>query len=112
MEHVFRHQRQRYRTIGNDETGKLKTFGMGAHELRCEVARLIEWFRLSVRFGWVGSERRYRKIFQVVRRGHHALRKMLAARDRRGLSLPYGPQAHRLGLAPTPGVPPPLPAKT
>ena len=93
MEHVFRHQRQRYRTIGNDETGKLKRFGMGAHVLRCEVARLLEWFRLSIRFGWIGKERSPGKFVLIVRRGAKALASMNAARIRRGLQLPYGRQA-------------------
>jgi hypothetical protein len=112
MEHVFRHQRQRYRTIGNDETGKLKRFGTDVHELRCEVARLVEWFRLSVRFGWLGSERRIKHVHQIVRRGHRKLASVLSARARRGLGLPYGMQAHRLGFAPSPDVPPPRPPKT
>lgn len=56
MEHVFHHQRQRYRTDGNDQSGKLKRFGMAAHALRVEVARMLEWFRLSLRFGWIGGE--------------------------------------------------------
>ena len=91
MEHVFRRQRQRYRTIGNDETGKLKRFGIGAHQLRSEVARLMEWFRISIRFGWIGSERRYRQDPTLVtRRGHRALNNVLAARKRRGLQFPAG----------------------
>lgn len=111
MEHVFHHQRQRYRTIGNDQTGKLKRFGSGAHELRSEVARLLEWFRLSVRFGWLGSERRIKHIRETIRRGWRALRQVEGARIRRGLHLPYGKQAHRLGWALTPDVPPPIEPK-
>lgn len=107
MERTFHHQRQRYRTIGNDETGKLKRFGIGAHQLRSELARLMEWFRLSIRFGWIGSERRYRKIILVTRRGHRALASVMASRIRRGLQIPYGRQAFRRGWAPTPDIPPP-----
>ena len=77
----------------------------------CEVARLVEWFRLSVRFGWLGSERRIKRIREIVRRGHRKLQSVRFARNRRGLALPYGPQAHRLGWALTPDVPPPLPPK-
>jgi hypothetical protein len=111
MEHTFRHQRQRYRTIGNDETGKLKRFGTGAHELRSEVARLLEWFRLSIRFGWLGSERRIKQIHETIRRGYSTLRSVEGARIRRGLHLPYGKQAFRLGWAPNPEVPPPIEPK-
>lgn len=74
------------------------------------MARFLEWFRLSVRFGWVGSDRRYKRIMRIVRRGDKALRNLTSARVRRGLSLPYGKQAYRLGFAPTPDVPPPRPA--
>lgn len=109
MEHVFRHQRQRHRTIGADETGKLKRFGMGAHVLRCEVARLLEWFRLSIRFGWIGNEARPGKFVLIVRRGAKALASTNASRIRRGLQLPYGRQAFRRGWAPTADVPPPKP---
>jgi hypothetical protein len=111
-EHTFRHQRQRYRTEGNDETGKLKRFGTDVHVLRCEVARMVEWFRLSVRFGWLGSERRIKHVNEIIRRGHRKLASVRSSRARRGLALPYGVQAHRLGFAPTPDVPPPRPPKT
>lgn len=109
MEHTFRHQRQRYRTIGNDETGKLKRFGTDVHALRCEVARLVEWFRLSVRFGWLDSERRIKRVREVLRRGHRAVTNLRFARTRRGLAVPYGTQAFRLRWAASPEVPPPNP---
>ena len=111
MEHVFHHQRKRYRTDGNDETGKLKRFGMAAHALRVEVARMLEWFRLSLRFGWIGGETRHKKIVLIVRRNKEALAAVLASRIRRGLQLPYGRQAFRRGWAPTADVPPPKPKK-
>jgi hypothetical protein len=78
MEHVFRHQRQRYRTDGPDETGKLKRFGIGAHVLSCEIARMLEWFRLSIRFGWIGKDARPRRFVLIVRRGAKALSRPLS----------------------------------
>ncbi len=78
----------------------------------CQIhvtSRLLEWFRLSLRFGWIGSETRYKKIFLIVRRNTEALASTLASRIRRGLQLPYGRQAHRRGWAPTADVPPPKP---
>ena len=57
--------------------------------------------------GWSGSERRYRKLTLVTRRGHRKLASVMASRIRRGLQLPYGRQAFRRGWAPTPDIPRP-----
>jgi hypothetical protein len=102
----FHHVRQRYRAIGNDETGKLKRFGLQAHRLRLAAARFIEWFRICLRHGWLGDhgKRNTRKVLNA--RGDQRLRGQLLARRHRGLNLPYGPAAWAIGLAPTPDLPP------
>jgi hypothetical protein len=108
FERVFRHSRQRYRAIGNDETGKLKRFGLQVHRLRCAVSRFLEWLRICLRHGWIGNHGRINTRDARARRGDKRLRSMLLSRRERGLNLPYGPAAWAIGLALDPSVPPPL----
>lgn len=105
-EHTFRHQRKRYRTVGNDESGKIKRFGLGAHRLRCAIARFVEWFRICLRHGWLGNHPKQNHEPVLYRRGERNLYKVLLERRRQGINLPYGPKAHALGLRKDASIPP------
>lgn len=108
FERIFHHTRQRYSAIGNNETGKLKRFGLQVHRLRCAVARFLEWYRICLRHGWIGNHGRINTREVRQRRGDRRLRSTLLTRRERGLNIPYGPPAWALGLVPDPSVPPPL----
>jgi hypothetical protein len=106
FEHTFRHHRKRYRSLGNDESGKIKRFGLAAHRLRCAIARFVEWFRISLRHGWIGNHPKQNNEPVLYRRGERQLYKVLKERRRQGINLPYGPKAHALGLRMTPDIAP------
>src|SRR5262245_46749504 len=57
-EHVHRHWRDRYSCAGKNLESRLKRRGLGAQQLRSDAALVIEWFRLCLRHGWLGSARR------------------------------------------------------
>jgi hypothetical protein len=59
-EHVYRHWRDRYAVFGNNVDTRPKRPGIAWQNLRASVVLLIEWFRLSARYGWLGSPRRRR----------------------------------------------------
>lgn len=111
FERTFHHQRLRYRTLGNDLTGKIKRFGLGAHRLRCAIARFVEWFRICLRNGWLGDHPKVNTHPVLFRRGEQGLKKVLTERRRQGVNLPYGPAAHALGIRRTPDIPPWIPPR-
>lgn len=74
-------------------------------ELRAEAARLIEWFHVLLREGWLGSRRRSAETDPTSISGEKRLSSILAARDRHGVNLPYGRYAVAAGFAAGPDPP-------
>jgi hypothetical protein len=81
-------------------------FGLAAHRLRAAAARFLEWLRICLRHGWLGSHARRNTREPLMRNANRRLIAVLKARRWQGLDLPYDKQAHTLGLAPDPGIPP------
>jgi hypothetical protein len=78
---------------------RLKLRGIGAQRLRSDAALVIEWFRLCLRHGWLGSARRSEPGELKRASGTEALERVLESRRKRRLNRPYGAAAIRLGLA-------------
>lgn len=97
-ERVHRHWRERYLVAGDNLATRPKRRGIGVQELRAQAALLVEWLRISYREGWLGSARRNRRATALYGFGERAARSLRKARERIGLSLPYGPAAAALGL--------------
>jgi hypothetical protein len=99
VEGVFRSWRDRYGVAGKTADTRLKRPGVPFQQLRAEAALAIEWFRICLRYGWLGSARR--REYGEIRTtdGTYRLDRLLATRRRRGLNLPRGPAAVKLGLA-------------
>jgi hypothetical protein len=115
MEGFWDSMRKRYGLAGKDTSGKIKRRSVvPAQMLRAEAALLIEWLRLSLRHGFIGSWKKRNENGPVIvaDRGRHA--KIMRARAKRALRFPYGAQAVVLGLAKPPPdpepEPPPVPA--
>lgn len=116
FEAVFNNDRDRHGFAGKDTTGMLSRRGVPAQRLRGEIARLLDWFRACLRNGWIeGWERTNAKEPVDLMQPHRDRRKrlkpglgsgrlarVLAARRKRALNLPYGSVAERLGLVPAP----------
>ena len=66
---------------------------------RAQAALLVEWFRIAIRHGWIGSHRRRNTETPMPISGRRQLESLLRARDRHGLELPYGAAAQRAGYA-------------
>lgn len=118
-ESTFGNDRDRHGFAGKDTSAVLCRAGIATQRLRGEISRMLDWFRACLRNGWIegwenrntkqpidlmedhiGSRGRMRTGY-----GKRALARELRERRLRGLNLPYGPVAERLGL-----VPPPVPA--
>ncbi len=106
-ERVFRHWRDRYSVNGNSVDGRPKRPGIAWQNLRASAALLLEWFRLSLRHGWIGSHRRRNQSLPFPLRGNRRPGSTLSARLRHGLDLPYGQAAIQAGLAAAGGGGPP-----
>lgn len=67
--------------------------------LGASAALLLEWFRLDLRHGWLGSHRRRNNEQAVpLNRAERRLKSTLIKRKRLGLDLPYGSVAIKDGL--------------
>jgi hypothetical protein len=107
MERTWRDRRKRYRVAGADETGKLKRFGIGAPRLRAAMARVLAWFRLCLRHGWIeGYEGEINYSEPHERNGNDMLLTLWRTRRLNGLDIPYGPVATALGIALDDSIPP------
>lgn len=96
-EHVHIHDRQRY-TVGGREVATCDhRIGADWQMLRHEAAMFLDWLRVCVRNGWLDRPRTNPKDPSVVLDGGR-LRKILGARGKFQLALPYGPQAAKLRL--------------
>jgi hypothetical protein len=114
FEAVFGNDRDRHGFAGKDQSGRLSRRGVPAQRLRGEISRMLDWFRICLRHGWIdGWENRNPNVpvdlmaDRVDRRGRrrsglggNALASVLRDRRDRGLNLPYGSVAERLGLIP------------
>jgi len=106
MERLWRHWRDRYAVAGkNIDARTLRRQSLPCQELRAEAARLIEWFRVLLREGWLGSRRRSAETDPTSISGEKRLSSILAARDRHGVNLPYGRYAVAAGFAAGPDPP-------
>jgi len=106
-ERTFREARTRFGRSGKDTSMRLPRAGIRAQRLRAAIGRLIEWFYICLRHGWIGNHP-YRNTESVLHRvglAYHRYQK--AVRRKKGLDLPYGPKAVTLGLAPPPEPEPP-----
>jgi hypothetical protein len=104
-ERTFRHWRSRYLVAGNGVDARPKRPGIAWANLRASAALLLEWFRISLRHGWLGSHRR-RNLQGPTRFSSRGRERRLAdSRHRSGLDLPYGPAAVRAGVALTAATP-------
>lgn len=112
LERVWGHWRQRYRVAGKaPDTRTRRRQSVVCQDLRAEAARFIDWFRILLRNGWLGSHRRRNDGEEKEVSGHRRLSNILRARDRHGLSLLYGRAAFEAGFAPDPDPPPEPPAR-
>jgi hypothetical protein len=105
-ERVHRHWRDRYKCAGKSLDSRLKRRGLAAQQLRSDAALLIEWFKLCLRHGWLGSARRSEPGEIKTYSGARRLEAVLASRRKRRLDRPYGPAAIKLGLARAGPAPP------
>jgi hypothetical protein len=105
-ERVHRHWRDRYKSAGKNLDSRLKRRGIAAQQLRSDAALLIEWFRLCLRHGWLGSARRSEPGELKTFSGAQRLEAVLSSREKRRLSRPYGQAAVKLGLARAGPAPP------
>lgn len=109
------HWRARYKVAGKNLDTRPKRPGLAWQELRASAALLLEWFRLCLRHGWLGSHRRRNHSEPVAfNDADRAIDAMLGRRRKMGLDLPYGRVAAISGVivgpgtnGPPPGPPPP-----
>jgi hypothetical protein len=55
-ENVYRIWRKRYTVAGKDGSSQLCRGGIGAQRLRANACLLLDWYRLSLRNGWISPE--------------------------------------------------------
>jgi hypothetical protein len=93
--------RDRYRVAANTLTNTPKRVGIGWHQLRANVACLVDWLKIAARCGWLGSARSKERhqgtrVFKGL-----AKRDLARLEDGRaflGLAAPYGPAAIKAGF--------------
>jgi hypothetical protein len=97
-ERIFRHWRSRYLVAGNGVDARPKRPGIAWANLRASAALLLEWFRIALRHGWLGSHRHRNHADPIRLKPGQRLKRVLGSRHRNGLDLPYGPAAVRAGV--------------
>ncbi len=126
FEGTLRHWRQLYGSVGKEVMSRLARRGVDAQELRAQAALMMQWFRISLRNGWLAqpdgtlwhqiNEQRPVQLSGDRRLpdgsirhgiGQAALNRVLGARRRRRIDLPYGAVAARKGYLPPEPQPPP-----
>lgn len=92
--------RDRYQVAADTLACRPKVISIRWHQLRSLVAGVVEWLRICVREGWLGSARhntrhprRHRKALGVAN-----AQGLIRSRVRNGLTVAYGREAARLGL--------------
>lgn len=110
-EHYHRHARSRYTCAGMNYDTIPKRCGLATQRLRAAAGMVLDWFRLSLRMGWIGSHksRGLHRIQAVETDPSSKLAAVDTVTRREGLNLPRGKAAERLGLV-WPGAPPTKPA--
>lgn len=107
LERVWNHWRQRYRVAGKaPDTRTRRRLSIGCQETRSQAARFIDWFRILLRNGWLGSHRLLNDGEEATISGTRRLQNILRSRTRHGLSFPYGQAAFAAGFALDPDPPP------
>lgn len=98
-EHVHLHERQRWAIGGRDVATRDYRCGVQWQRLRTSAGLMLDWFRLALRHGWFASLRGSTNDFETYQRASDGgrLRKILAARERHQLAVPYGPAAAKYG---------------
>lgn len=96
LERIWHHYRQRYAFAGKDTTGRLKRLGVEPQRLRGNAAILIDWFRVSLRHGWLGSWRTQNPDDPQPVSATGAVEAIQKIRRARGLDVPYGKRWERL----------------
>jgi hypothetical protein len=102
----FDANRHRYALAGQEGLERLCRSGIDAQRLRCTAGLLLNWFRLSLRQGWLepveldvtrnpAEPLRLATLHEGVV-GTDKLDDLLRYRDQECLELPYGRAAHRL----------------
>ena len=123
FEGTFRHWRQLYGGQGKETMSRLARRGVQAQELRAQAALMMQWFRISLRHGWLArpdggrwatinenmpiqlsGDQRMPDGTTLRGVGQDALNRVIAARRRRKIDVPYGAVAIRKGYARTPAV--------
>lgn len=109
MEGYWDSMRKRHGAAGKDTTSKIKRRSVvPAQQLRAEAALFIDWLRLSLRHGWIGSWNKINENAPVAVNDNGRTTIIRLSRAKRALQFPYGKQAVRLGLAkPPPDEDPP-----
>jgi hypothetical protein len=106
LERTWSAWRERYGLAGKrPETRPRRREAIPCQELRAQTARFIEWFRVLLRHGFIGSARR-RPAEAFPFNGEWRLRAMERARTRHGLDRPRGAHAIAAGFLPEPKPPP------
>lgn len=94
--------RTRYHLAGKTTAAMLERPGVPTQQLRGYAALFLEWFRICLRHGWIGSWAKINESSPVAitSKGLKKLQQMLRERRKACLHLPYGKAAVRLGIAP------------
>lgn len=107
LERVWGHWRRRYGVAGQEpDTRTYRRESVPCQRLRAQTARLIEWFRILLRLGWLTGRTSRRQTHIKTIDGSRRLNNVLRARERHRLNVPYGRYAVQAGIA-TNSDPPP-----
>lgn len=96
LERIWGHYRSRYAYAGKDVTGRLKRPGVSPQRLRGQAALVIDWFRILLRHGWLGSWRTQNPNQPVGVSATKLVLNMERVRRARGLDVPYGKRWEKL----------------
>lgn len=107
FENIFDHWRDRYCAAGKNASSRLKRLGVEPQLARSRAGLMLEWIRICLRHGWVGSWKKINDNEPYVYSAAKTLDRVLKARMKRLLDLPYGAAAEKLKLHKG-GAPPPM----
>lgn len=107
FENIFDHWRDRYCAAGKNASSRLKRLGVEPQLARARAGLLLDWIRLCLRHGWVGSWKKRNEKEPFIYGAAKQLERVIKARMKRLLDLPYGAAAEKLKLHKG-GAPPPM----
>jgi hypothetical protein len=91
--------RTRHGNEGKDERSRLKRLGIPFLELRDAIARFLDIFRICLRMGWIGTHERKGKVWaKKLKGGSEGVKAVKRLQRMKGLLLPRGEHARKLGL--------------